>query len=241
MAPMAQSASLKPDLPVAGHDPADLVAAHVAMEHGTMSDDELMAAYANGDVVAFNVLYGRHEGALFRFVRRLLGGALAMQVDEVFQDTWLRIVDARDSFLPQGATWRTWAFTIAHNLSIDRLRVNGREWSMDAAVEEDDSSTPALERALAHAADGAALPESASAEDAAYWRAAGRRMLACLDELPVHQRAAFLLHHEDGFTVEAVAAMLKVGFETARSRLRYALKKLRGCMGGYMDSMREPA
>ena len=69
----------------------------------------------------------------------------------------------------------------------------------------------------------------------------GRRLLACLDELPDDQRAAFLLHHEDGFTVEALAATLDVGFETVRSRLRYGLKKLRGCMERYLSVLEHRA
>ena len=95
-------------------------------------------AYADGDRAAFDVLYGRHEGALYRFVRRLLGVRLAAEVDEVYQETWFRIVAARESFSPQGASWRTWAFTIAHNLAMDRLRVTGREVAFYAHDEEGD-------------------------------------------------------------------------------------------------------
>ena len=52
--------------------------------------------------------------------------------------------------------------------------------------------------------------------------------------LPALQRAAFLLHHEDGSSVEELARALGLGFETAKSRLRYALQKLRGCMQDYL-------
>ena len=190
-----------------------------------MPDDQLMLAYAAGDAAAFNALYARHEGALFRFVRRLLGSALVAQADEVFQDTWLRIVSARDSFSPQGAAWRTWAFTIAHNVAMDRLRVSGREIGVDTPADGSDPLDwlqPAID--MAHP----------SAEDVAFWRAAGQQLLTCLDALPDAQRAAFLLHHEDGAEVEDLAQRLGLPFETAKSRLRYALQKLRGCMGRYL-------
>lgn len=190
-----------------------------------MPDDQLMLAYAAGDAAAFNALYARHEGALFRFVRRLLGRALVAQADEVFQDTWLRIVSARDSFSPQGAAWRTWAFTIAHNVAMDRLRVSGREIGVDTPEDGSDPLDwlqPAID--MAHP----------SAEDVAFWRAAGQQLLTCLDALPDAQRAAFLLHHEDGAEVEDLAQRLGLPFETAKSRLRYALQKLRGCMGRYL-------
>lgn len=197
-----------------------------------MPDEELMQAYAHGDLAAFDELYARHRQPLFRFVRRVLGASLAAQADEVFQDTWLRIVAARDSFEPRGAAWRTWAFTIAHNLAVDRLRVGGREVAVEATDDGDDP----LEWIAA------ALDMShPSSEDEAYWRAAGRQLLLCLEALPAAQRAAFLLHHEDGASVEDLAQRLGLPFETAKSRLRYALQKLRGCMRPYLDAMGSPA
>ena len=196
-----------------------------------MPDDQLMLAYARGDAAAFDLLYARHEAGLYRFVRRLLGAPLAAQADEVFQDAWLRIVAARASFQPQGAAWRTWAFTIAHNAAMDRLRVAGREVSF----EQDEDGDEPLDWLAAQA--GQLAP---STEDQAFWRAAGARLLHCLDALPHAQRAAFLLHHEDGASVEDLAQRLALPFETAKSRLRYALKKLRGCMGAYLDVL-EPA
>ena len=59
-------------------------------------DDALMRAFAQGDARAFERLYARHHGALYRFVRRVLGREAGTQGDEVFQDTWLRVVHARE-------------------------------------------------------------------------------------------------------------------------------------------------
>ena len=199
-----------------------------------MPDEELMLAYGRGDVRAFELLYARHEAALYRFVRRLLGTAAASQADEVFQDTWARIVAARTRFVAQQAAWRTWAFTIAHNAAMDRLRTSGREVSMTAAPGDDPDET--MDWIVESLGDGAP-----SIEDLAFWRSAGRQLLHCLDGLPPDQRAAFLLHHEDGVGVEELAARLEVPFETAKSRLRYALRKLRGCMGAYLEPFAERA
>jgi RNA polymerase sigma-70 factor (ECF subfamily) len=197
-----------------------------------MPDEELMLAYARGDAAAFEALYARHELALFRFVRRLLGTSLRSHADEVFQDTWLRIVSARDSFRPQGAAWKTWAFTIAHNLAMDRLRVSGREVSLEQDGE--DGGEP-----LDWVADRLDVTHP-SAEDVAFWRSAGDQLLHCIDLLPAPQRAAFLMHHEDGASVDEMARSLGLEFETVKSRLRYALRKLRECMGAYLHAL-EPA
>lgn len=191
-----------------------------------MPDEQLMLAYARGDAAAFDELYARHEGALFRFVRRLLGAPLAAQADEVFQDTWMRIIAARTSFSPQGAAWRTWAFTIAHNAAMDRLRTSGREVVLaDSGDGEDALEWIAATLDMSHP----------SSEDVAFWRAAGEQLLRCLDELPDAQRAAFLLHHEDGASLEDLARQLGLQFETAKSRVRYAMQKLRGCMRRYLE------
>ena len=208
-----------------------------------MPDDQLMLAYAGGDTSAFDALYARHESALFRFVRRLLGMRLAAETNEAFQETWMRIVAARDSFSPQRAAWRTWAFTIAHNVAMDRLRVSGREVAFYAHDEDGDGLEAAQLFSRGLLRDSASVGDAAhpSAEELAFWRAAGRRLLACLDELPDDQRAAFLLHHEDGFTVETMAATLDIGFETVRSRLRYGLRKLRGCMERYLSVLGQRA
>jgi len=110
--------------------------------------------------------------------------------------------------------------------------------------DDDDEGLDAVQRISGQLLNGQGQPVDAahpSAEDVAFWRSAGRRLLACLNELPDDQRAAFLLHHEDGFTVEAMAAALDVGFETVRSRLRYGLKKLRGCMARYLLVLGEGA
>jgi RNA polymerase sigma factor (sigma-70 family) len=198
------------------------------------SDDELMRAFAAGDTRAFEALYHRHQAALYRFVRRLLGSAGAAQADEVFQDTWLRVIQSRASWQPGAAAWRTWLFTIAHHRAIDGLRKSGRETSLDRAGTDGDDGAP-WEPQAADIAPWAAWPAAAtSAEDQAFWRAAGARLLGCLDELPLAQKTVFLLHHEDGLKVDEVARALELGFETAKTRLRYAMSKLRTCMGAYL-------
>lgn len=203
-------------------------------------DDALMRAFARGDARAFERLYRRHQAALYRFVRRLLGSACASQTDEVFQDTWMRVIQARERWQPQGATFRTWLFTLAHHRAVDCLRKSGRELQFDIGDDAgDDAAADALAAggaAAAWSAWPAAPAAAAEASDRAFWRAAGQRLLDCLDALPVAQRTAFLLHHEDGLTLDELAASLGVGFETAKSRLRYALAKLRGCMGAYLPA-----
>jgi RNA polymerase sigma factor (sigma-70 family) len=198
-----------------------------------LDDEALMTAYAAHDERAFAALYERHSAGLYRFVRRLLGPRHTALVDEVYQDTWLRVVHARAQWMPHGATFRTWLFTLAHHRVVDVLRRTGREVALDdrndAAPYEPDAEPWQQWPAAASAAP--------SSDDALFWRRAGARLLACLAELPMAQRAVFLLHHDDGESLDAIASALDLGFETARSRLRYAMAKLRTCMGAYLDPL----
>ena len=199
--------------------------------HTPATDDELMRAFAQGDAAAFESLYARHRVALYRFVRRLLGSALAREADEVFQDTWERVIGARESWSPQGASFRTWLFTLAHHRAVDCLRKSGREVSLGGAQAEPwQPDGPAW-------ADWPEPGHDVHHDDIAeraFWRAAGQRLLDCLDELPLAQKTVFLLHHDDDLSTAEVAAAIGLGFETAKSRLRYAMSKLRACMGAYL-------
>lgn len=201
-----------------------------------ITDDDLMRHFAAGDARAFERLYARHQAALYRFVRRLLGAAAATQADEVFQDTWLKLIQSRHGWKPQvtgGATLRTWLFTLAHHRAVDCLRRSGREVSSNASDDENDVVAPWEPSDNPWA--GWPAP-GVAAEDRLFWRAAGQRLLQCLDNLPLAQKTAFLLHHEDGLAVDELAQALQVGFETAKTRLRYAMSKLRSCMGAYLPA-----
>lgn len=197
-----------------------------------MSDEQLMQAYASGQAEAFDTLYRRHEGSLFRFVRRVLGHALAAQADEAFQDSWMKIIGARASFEPGTARWKTWAFAIAHNTCLDRLRKSGQEVVLAESVDADGARHDPLDWLQAELGN-----TSPSSEDTAHWRAAGQQLMHCLDELPHAQRVAFLMHHEEDGSLQELAAALHIATETAKSRLRYAMSKLRGCMGSYLDGI----
>jgi RNA polymerase sigma-70 factor (ECF subfamily) len=213
--------------------PAVVPAPAVAAPPADDVDDRLMRAWVDGDADAFERLYRRHAGPLYRFVRRLLGSAASSRADEVFQDTWSRVIQARARWSPQGARFRTWLFTIAQRLVIDVQRRGGREVSLtdpdgadiDAPAGWSPDGPPWQgwpAPAAAAAVDGASTPA-----DRLFWRAAGARLLQCLEALPPAQRAVFLMHHEDGLSLADAAQSLQLGFETVKSRLRYAMDKLR--------------
>src|SRR5260221_2421380 len=86
------------------------------------ADEQLMLTYREGGAAAFEELYRRHKGALYRFVlRSVRERSLA---EELYQEVWMRVIEARSRYAPQ-AKFTTWLYTIAHHQLIDHWRKRG--------------------------------------------------------------------------------------------------------------------
>ncbi len=170
-------------------------------------DEELMLAYRGGDAGAFESLYARHRARLFRFVLRSIKVRAA--AEELYQEIWMRVIEARATYRPT-ARFTTWLYTIAHNRLVDHWRRRGL-----SIASLDDHDLPANE------------PDPA---DHAQAREALRRFAAALETLPPAQREAFLLHEDAGLTVPEIAAATGSNEEAAKSRLRYAMAKLKAAL-----------
>ena len=172
----------------------------------TPDDSALMLRYCDGDQAAFEALYRRHNDALYRYLLRLCRHPST--AEDVFQEVWGKIVRARTSYRPT-AKFSTFLYRVAHNCFIDQVRRNKRYMG-----------TPAFDAALV--ADPGEPPETSTERSLAKERL-GRALLG----LPDEQRDAFLLHEEAGLSIDDIAAVTGCKRETAKSRLRYAVNKLR--------------
>jgi RNA polymerase sigma-70 factor (ECF subfamily) len=174
-------------------------------------DATLMVRYRGGDAQAFAVLYARHKGPLYRYLLRQVRDAGAAA--DLFQDVWSRLIATRGRYEAR-AKFATYLFHIAHNCTIDFFRrdlIARRGAFPDGIDLQPEPEVPEYQRP-----DGIAeLAEQQSA------------LLAALGTLPHEQREAFLLHEETGLTIEEIARVTDVGVETAKSRLRYAIRKLK--------------
>lgn len=177
------------------------------------SDDLLMLAWVGGDAAAFERLYLRHRGPLYRYLlRHLRDRALA---DELFQDVWQRVIAARGSWRPEAA-FRTWLFRIAHN----RLGDHWRAMKHRPASPDDGD-----ERA-------ARLPDPSTPERELSEFEQRRRLQRAIDALPDDQRTVVLLRVEHELGLEEIGQITGAGRETVKSRLRYAMDKLRSGLAG---------
>jgi RNA polymerase sigma-70 factor (ECF subfamily) len=164
-----------------------------------------MRRFQGGDTAAFETLYARHRGPLYRyFVRQVARNA----VDDLFQDVWLRIIKNQARYRPD-APFAAYLFRIAHNVLVDHYRREGRAPELTSVEQLDVPDVGAgPERELTQFELRATITRA-------------------LTDLPAAQREAFLLHEEAGLTLEQIAEVVGTGRETIKSRLRYALKRLR--------------
>jgi RNA polymerase sigma-70 factor (ECF subfamily) len=140
------------------------------------------------------------------------------EAEEIFQDVWMRAIEARARYEP--------ARQVQHLALHDRPQPHRRPLALEGLtlvpIDGDGDDGPAIDP-----------PAGPSAEP--HRRAEGRqavaRLLEALAALPAAQREAFLLHEESGLSVAEIAAVTGTPEETAKSRLRYAMNKLREAMG----------
>jgi RNA polymerase sigma-70 factor, ECF subfamily len=193
-------------------------------EYSASDDAELMLKYVGGDVRAFEQLYERHKGALYRYLLRLCHDrALA---DDIFQEVWGRVIRSRKRYQHR-AKFATFLYRIAHNCAIDQFRRSARR--RDRNTESVDERVSTL-----------AAPDSEQPDR----RLAGEQLFTAfrraLDLLPEDQRAVFVLYEETGLGLDEIAEITGVGIETAKSRLRYAVNKLRKVLGSANDYRSDP-
>jgi RNA polymerase sigma-70 factor, ECF subfamily len=177
-------------------------------------DAQLMLAYARGEMRAFETLYSRHRAALYRYlVRQARDGEVA---NDLFQEVWSRVVVNRGRYEPR-AKFRTFLFTLAHNCFIDHCR-RVRARPAGPGVEDAD------------AADLLPAGDDSRPEHQLERSEGTRRYQAALASLPAEQRDVYLLHEESDLSLEEIARVTGVGAETAKSRLRYAVNKLKAAL-----------
>jgi RNA polymerase sigma-70 factor (ECF subfamily) len=153
---------------------------------------------------------------LYGFVLKQSGDQV---VDELYQDIWLKVINARHSYQVK-ASFKTWLYHLARNRIIDQYRKNTIK-----PVHNDGAELDSLENT------SVAQPEKQLDTQNQY-----DVLLAAITALPREQKEVFLLREEAGLSIDQIAETCGINFETAKSRLRYAMKKLREALDVTSDA-----
>jgi RNA polymerase sigma factor (sigma-70 family) len=167
------------------------------------ADETLIKQYRGGNAAAFDQLYERYRLPVYNYIFRQV--IITAQAEDIFQDVWFKVVQSLDQ-LETPAHFPAWLYTIARNKITDHWRKKKPE----SLENENDLES-----------------KSALAEQIAFMRSCMERLLALLQTLKAEQRDAFVLQQESGLSLEEIAAIADCGRETIKSRLRYAMQKLR--------------
>lgn len=170
------------------------------------SDEALMKAYAGGDMKAFEVLYNRHRGPLYRYILRQVGEPAT--ANDLYQQSWEKVIRSRHRFR-DSSPLQAWMYRIARNNVIDHFR---RQKPLDKRL-PDEIEAPG--------------PGPEEQTDNEHRR---QDLERALQDLPAEQKEVLLLKLESGLNLKTIADVVGINQETAKSRLRYAVARLRKCL-----------
>ncbi|MCB1658624.1 MAG: sigma-70 family RNA polymerase sigma factor, partial [Pseudomonadales bacterium] len=181
---------------------------------GANTNEDLMVMYQAGNQAAFNTLYKKHESKLMRYLVGILKDRSV--AEEVFQDVWMTVINYSQKYEKEFRGYFTaWLFTIARTRCMDYFRKNNKTF-MPLANEEGEEFYCAVNNDLEHNL---------------IIKKAHERFEHCLKKLPIEQCEVFILRQESELTVPQIAEIVQTPLETVKTRLRYALQRLRDCIG----------
>ncbi len=185
------------------------------------TDHDLVYAARDGDIVAFDALFYRYRDGIYR-----LGLAITKDpsyAEEIVVDTFARAHRALARLEPD-ASLRPWLYRVAVNLSYNRRPRKGVVLSsLDDAVEE---ATANEDGSPSHVAEQAELR---------------RFVLGAVDELGPKHRLVVVLHYLNGLNLTEIAEVVGCPVGTVKSRLHYALRRLRTHLAAHPELGIEPS
>ena len=189
------------------------------------SDEALMIRYQQGDVRAFEILLTRHRKPVFNFILRYVGDRET--AEDLLQETFMRVIKGADAYKRQ-AKFTTWLYTIARNLCVDqtRRRKHRKHASLDAPMDTSEESGTLMD-----VIPGNEMSSDRKSVNKQLHETMQRAIAALSDE----QREVFLMREFLDMPFKQIADVVGVPENTVKSRMRYALEKLRLELDEYKD------
>ena len=179
-----------------------------------LSDDALVARYAQGDQSAARALTARHLGRILALAYRMLGDR--SEAEDVAQDAMLRLWKVAPDWQPGRAQVSTWLYRVASNLCIDRLRKAGRTDLGEVPEQADDRP---------------------GAEDALQTKGRAEAIGAALAALPERQKLALTLRFLEDRENPEIADIMEISVDAVESLLARGKRGLASLLHNQRDSL----
>ncbi len=173
-----------------------------------LSEERFAVRIRRGDARAFDEFFDAYAGPLLRYLDGMVGNRST--AEDLLQDTMVRVYRHIGAYREQGS-FPAWVFRIATNAALSELR--RRRW---AAGQEPDEAALRI-----------AAPRSAEPPEVLEAQERSRNLAAALEQLPDEQRAVLLLRIRQGMDIGEIATVLCIPPGTVKSRIHYAVRKLR--------------
>jgi len=193
---------------------------------GDEADEALMLRYQRGEVRAFEILLTRHRRPVFNFILRFVGSREI--AEDLLQDTFLRVIKGADKY-ERKAKFTTWLYTIARNLCVDQSRrqKHRKAQSLDAPLSKGSEGGGTLLDVV----PGNEMGSDRKANS----KELHQRLHGAIAALSEEQREVFLMREFLDMPFKQIADVVGVPENTVKSRMRYALEKLRLELHEYQD------
>ena len=179
----------------------------------TLSDNELVKKFIEGDQNSIEFLIYRHKNRVFSYILLIVKNQEL--AEDIFQDTFIKVIRSlkRGKYIENGK-FVSWVLRIAHNLIIDhfrKLKLNGTV-SNDASDVDIFNSKKFAEENI---------------EDQMVYERILFEVKELVRELPDDQQQVIYMRHYQGLSFKEIADQTGVSINTALGRMRYALINLR--------------
>ena len=183
-------------------------------EYTKMTDEELVAAYMNGEARAFDVILTRYQATIYSYFLYVVGDE--DEANELFQDTFVKVIVflQEQRYKPMGL-FNYWLIRIAHNMISDKFRRNDHKLVKDVNAKND------LTR-IRNEAITVSPYDDEMIRDQAF-----DELHRMVNKLPAEQREMVYLRYFEEMSFKDIAAITGVSINTALGRMRYAILNLR--------------
>lgn len=190
----------------------------VMILYTSLTDDQLVRMYENGDDSAFDALLERHQERLFNYILFLIHDEdLA---NDVFQDTFVRaITSIRSHCYESSNNFCSWLFRISRNLVLDHFRHHNIQTVSQELVDENGDVKGDRLNDIQFCAP--------TVEDEIFLSESKDTVRSLINRLPENQREIIYLRYYRDMPFKDIAEVLGISINTALGRVRYAILNMR--------------